>query len=170
MAIDIVRGAIKNIIATNELVSLISDIQDDYNGTLYLAYPLSATADNSVTLDAMLLTREKGLIAFIFDNGNDSNEEQDRLYYQISYNLNNYESLRKGRKLAVNPVIISYFERKDIPNSQNNYLYANKDNLKSLLASLDDIDGAYYEKLTEALQKISTLKPRKRRKNVALQG
>lgn len=46
MAIDIVRGAIKNQIASADLIETISGVQNEYTGTLFLAYPLSATAES----------------------------------------------------------------------------------------------------------------------------
>ena len=60
MAIDIVRGAIKNQIASADLIETISGVQNEYTGTLFLAYPLSATAESVVTIDALLVTKEKG--------------------------------------------------------------------------------------------------------------
>lgn len=166
MAIDIVRGAIKNPEASRELVNAIIGIQSGFNGTLFLGYPLMATSESIVTIDALFISKEKGLVAFIFDDGFDCEEHQNQLYYQITNTLNSYESLRKGRKLAVYPSIISFFSRMDIPSSHDEYKYANSENLKRELEAIDDFEIEYYEKLTEALQKISTLKPRKKRKNV----
>lgn len=169
MGIDIVRGAIKNPEASMELVSIIKEIQADYNGTLFLAYPLMATADNIVTIDALLITREKGLIAFIFDDGNNSEEKQNQLYFQITNTLNSYETLRKGRSLAIKPNVISFFSVDNIKESYDEYVFANKNNLSEEIASINGFDPSYYEKLLEALQKISSLKPKKKRKNIRIE-
>ena len=47
MAIDIVRGAIKNQFAANDLIEAMSSVQKKYTGTLFLSYPLSATTDGN---------------------------------------------------------------------------------------------------------------------------
>lgn len=167
MAIDIVRGAIKNQIASADLIETINGVQNEYTGTLFLAYPLSATAESVVTIDALLVTKEKGIIAFIFDSGAEREEQQDSLYYQITNTLNNYETLRKGRRLAVEPNVITYCVEFEVPECSDEYIYASRDNLKEILEnSIGNFDSNYYEKLIEALQKISTMKPKKQRRNV----
>lgn len=167
MGIDIVRGAIKNQIASKDLIEAVNGIQTEYTGSLFLAYPLSATADGVVTIDGLLITKEKGIVAFIFDNGVDREEQQDSLYYQITNTLNNYETLRKGRHLAVEPNVITYGVETDLPESSDEYIYASKDTLKEVLENkIESFEVEYYEKLIEALQKISTMKPKKQRRNV----
>ena len=167
MAIDIVRGAIKNQIASADLIETINGVQNEYTGTLFLAYPLSATAESVVTIDALLVTKEKGIIAFIFDSGAEREEQQDSLYYQITNTLNNYETLRKGRRLAVEPNVITYCVEFEVPECSDEYIYASRDNLKEILEnSIGNFDSNYYEELIEALQKISTMKPKKQRRNV----
>lgn len=167
MAIDIVRGAIKNQIASNDLIEAIKSIQEKYEGTLFLAYPLLATADSVVIIDALLVTRENGFVAFIFDNGENPQEQQDSLFYQITNTLNNYETLRKGRRLAVDPYVITYCIGDDLPESSNDYIFTSREELSGTLSSLsNEFAVEYYERLIEALQKISTMKPKKQRKNV----
>ncbi len=167
MAIDIVRGAIKNQFAANDLIEAMSSVQKKYTGTLFLSYPLSATTDRMVTIDALLVTKEKGMVAFIFENNGDAQDQQDSLYYQITNTLNSYESLRKGRRLAVEPNVITYLIIGEIPKSTSEYFYAYKDDLKDVLEKdIVGFDSSYYEKLIEALQKISTMKPKKQRRNV----
>lgn len=167
MGIDIVRGAIKNQIASKDLIEAVNGIQTEYTGSLFLAYPLSATAEGLVTIDGLLITKEKGIVAFIFDNGVNREEQQDSLYYQITNTLNNYETLRKGRHLAVEPNVITYGVEFELPESSDEYIYASKDTLKEVLESkIESFEVEYYEKLIEALQKISTMKPKKQRRNV----
>ena len=107
MSIDIVRGVINNITAANELIGVVSSIEN-FSGTLYLGYPLSSTSESVIMLDALLVTKEKGLTAFIFATGTDNvRDAQDLLYYQINNTLTKYESLRRGRNVVINPIIIT---------------------------------------------------------------
>jgi len=166
MSIEIVRGVIKNLPASNELVSVIKEVDNKYNGTLFLGYLLMATSDSIVTIDGLLITREKGLVAFVFSSEKEAKEEQDKLYYRITNTLNAYESLREGRKLAIEPVVISYLSGVNIPMSDDMYNYANALSLPTMIDNLPKFKDDYYERLVEALQRISSLKPRKKRANV----
>lgn len=101
MAIDVVRGVVNNIAAANEVTSVVSQLTN-YTGTLYLGYPLASKSETVITVDALLVTKEKGVTAIIFEsNFEEPNEAQDLLYYQLSNNLTKYESLRCGRSSIV---------------------------------------------------------------------
>ena len=164
--IDIVRGIVNNARASQEVVSVMGKLEN-YTGTLYLGYPLSSTNESSVTIDALLVTREKGLIAFIFGKAEtDPRDSQDLLYYQITNTLTKYESLRIRRGLAIIPTVITIYPAGEEPESDDQYLFCGADKLESAVLGLPDFDEKYYAALCEALQKISSMKPRKRRLNV----
>lgn len=166
MGIDIVRGIVNNITAANEAVSVISKFSD-YSGTLYLGYPLSSTNESVVTVDALLVTKEKGLTAIIFENDlNEPHDAQDLLYFQLTNTLTKYESLRRGRNSIVSPNIVSLFSESGYPESTVDNYFCDINNLRKTIESLPDFDGQYYSVLCEALQKISSMKPKKKRKNV----
>lgn len=55
MSLDVVRGRISNINATNELVEIMEKQESvECSETLYLGYPLSANMETNVTVDALL--------------------------------------------------------------------------------------------------------------------
>lgn len=166
MGIDIVRGVINNITAANDVVSVI-DSMTDYTGTLYLGYPLTFTDDSVITVDALLISKEKGLTAFIFETDADNAaDKQDSLYYQINNALTKYESLRAGRKVAISPNVISIFARENHLESNDEYMYCDNSTLFNTINNLPSFDDKYYTALCEALQKISSMKPKKKRRNV----
>ncbi len=170
MAIDVVRGIINNIVAANELVAVVNDI-DEYTGTLYLGYPLSSTSESVIMVDGLLITKEKGLVAFIFEsNFDNAADAQDLLYYQIINTLTKYESLRRGRKVVIEPKIISIFSQEKHPESDDQHVYCDSKNLGTSIIQLADEDQSYYSVLCESLQKISSMKPKKRRRNVVKEG
>lgn len=166
MAIDVVRGVINNITAANELVSILNRLEN-YTGTLYLGYPLSSTNESVITVDGLLVTKEKGLTAFIFEsNLENAADAQDLLYYQINNTLTKYEALRKGRNVVITPAVISYFSQSDHPASTNDYFYCDNTDLTQCIDEIPDFDSSYYSVLCESLQKISSIKPKKKRRNV----
>jgi hypothetical protein len=91
------------------------------SGTLYIGYPILASADESITLDALLLTLEHGLVVFILaENGDlqapnatgfwDSlRDAQDKLYFAVEANLKRHLTLRQGRDLGFEIQIITLF-------------------------------------------------------------
>lgn len=166
MAIDVVRGVVNNIAAANEVTSVVSQLTN-YTGTLYLGYPLASKSETVITVDALLVTKEKGVTAIIFEsNFEEPNEAQDLLYYQLSNNLTKYESLRCGRSSIVVPNIVSLFPKSGYPESSNEYAFCDASNLKETIENLPNFKENYYSVLCEALQKISSMKPKKKRKNV----
>lgn len=143
MSLDIVRGKAKNLVAIKELIDAL--IEHKVNGTFYVGYPILASADKSVTLDALLVAEGIGLIVFHIPNVREIDltlveqlerlrDIQDSLFYALENNLGRHEDLRIRRSLAVKVNIVSY-----IPNSKNididrdEIIVAEKENLKTIL-------------------------------------
>lgn len=174
MSLDIVRGRISNIVATTELISIIEQRQDqEYNETLFLGYPLSANAEKNVTVDALLLSEKDGLVAFVFSKHEDLTsiiEEQGELYFQLTNTLTQYPSLRKGRSLAFEPYVISITPNEPDKEVEDGYVISTFEHLAQVLSHMPKFDTSYYRVLAESLQKIASIKPRKKRENVQKVG
>lgn len=176
MALDIVRGKNTNPIATEELVKILKKHADaGYEETLYLGYPL-ASFESIVTIDALFISERYGLVAFIFPELgkhvelNDIIEKQGELYFQLTNALTQYLNLRKGRSLAFHPNVISIipnYENIQIDEIEPGYVLSTFEELPGTInTKASEFDGAYYRALVESLQKVSSIKPRKKRKNV----
>lgn len=174
MPLDIVRGRISNIVATKELINTIEQQGNhECNETLYLGYPLSANAESTVTVDALLLSEKIGLVAFIFPKLEDAKsivEEQGELYYQLTNTLTQYPSLRKGRSLAFEPHVISIIPNAIDGDIEEGYILTTFDQLSQAISKIPTFDTSYYRILAESLQKIACIKPRKKRENVKNPG
>lgn len=174
MPLDIVRGKISNIVATKELIKIIEQQENpEYNETLYLGYPLSANAEKTVTVDALLLSEKSGLIAFIFSKLQDTTlivEEQGELYYQLINTLTQYPSLRKGRSLAFEPYVISIVTNKIANDIEEGYVLTTFNQLPQVMLQIPQFNESYYRVLVESLQKVASIKPRKKRDNVKTKG
>ena len=115
MAVEVVRGASRNRAAARALADTLSDVVDE--GTIYLGYPVLATADEKVEVDALLVSRRHGLVAFLISDGVPASEadqdeaivEQDRLFAVLESYLGRHEGLRDRRRLAVTPNTASIF-------------------------------------------------------------
>jgi len=168
---DIVRGKISKPEQTKQLIDQVTRYMNEQNdeGTLYLGYPLTANRDTAVTIDALLVTVNKGMIAFVYGNSEESKEEvqeqQDALYFHIDYYLKNYSSLRKGRNLAFSPKVITILPTR-IEINNDEYCIITNDEVINKLNDLESFNKSLYRKLCEILQKVSEIKPRKKRNNV----
>ncbi len=175
MSLDVVRGRISNINATNELVEIMEKQESvECSETLYLGYPLSANMETNVTVDALLLSEKIGLVAFIFSGLEKDTEgiieEQGELYFQLTNTLTQYPSLRKGRSLAFEPCVISITPHKLDTPAEYGYILTTFENLPAVLSSIPAFDTSYYHVLVESLQKVASIKPRKKRDNVKSVG
>ena len=175
MKFDIVRGKISKPEQCKQLIEVVTKYMEKYEdeGTLYLGYPLTANAERAITLEALWVTKNKGMIAIIFGDNKDSvsglQEKQDELYYNIDFYLKKYASLRKGRNLAFSPLVVTIVPNKiEQKNFDEEYIFCKNDELIQYIQDFDGFDKTIYNKLCEVLQKVSEIKPRKKRNNVKL--
>lgn len=175
MSLDIVRGKITNVMAIKELIAILNNQSEPgCSETLYTGYPLSASAESNVTVDALLVSERYGLVAFIFtalDNISDIVEEQGELFFQLTNTLTKYSSLRKGRSLAFEPHAISIVPNEINANDiEEGYVLSTFNKLQQTLEETQAFNSDYYRVLVESLQKIASIKPRKKRENVKKEG
>ena len=173
MTFDVVRGNVSNIMVINELVRILSQMAvDEYEETLYLGYPLSANINGKITVDALLVSERYGIVAFIFSQLKeicDIKDEQDELYFQFINTLTQYPGLRKGRNIAFDPIIFTIVHS-DKNINDDNVSISTLENIESKLKKLSLFDSKYFRVLVESLQKIATIKPRKKRQNIKKEG
>ena len=168
MSLKRIYGDVNNRIAINSLIGALEFIDD---GTLYVGYPILSSADNSFSIDALLLHPNYGIIAFIFPEAGLTNDElknsQDKVAYALISNLNKHDCLRQGRGLAFTPYVITFFASNDnLPESDNIYKFACADNLEALLNGLVGINNQLYINICSAIQRVTTIKPLKKRSNI----
>src|SRR6266704_198050 len=114
MPLDIVFGESRNRGAAQALAATLRTVVNE--GTVYLAYPVLATADERVEVDALLVSREQGLVAVLLADELPDEDgwpaviaEQDRLYGTLVSHLGRHEGLRSGRQLAATPATATIF-------------------------------------------------------------
>lgn len=115
MPLEVVRGESRNRLAAEALAAQLRPVVSD--GTVYLAYPVLATADERVEVDALPVSRDHGLVAFLLPDtvpagGGEWDRlvsDQDRPYAVIEGHLRRHEALRSGRRLALTPNTATIF-------------------------------------------------------------
>ncbi len=147
--------------------------QAGIEGTFYIGYPVMASADSNTTIDALLVTPKPGLVAFHFaQKGEDHKAVQDKLYYVLESNLGRHESLRRGRALGVTVNVLSVFPEGEVPAPADAaYPAASPSTLVAALGGMKPIDDpALYRSVSAAIQRVTTIKPVKKRQNIVKTG
>ena len=115
MSLEVVYGESRNRTSAQALVAQLRPIIEE--GTVYLGYPVLATADERVEVDALLVSQIHGLVAFLLADSLPTSDEmwaaavaeQDRLFATLESHLSRHEGLRSGRRLAVVPATATVF-------------------------------------------------------------
>ncbi|MFG6592629.1 DEAD/DEAH box helicase [Sulfitobacter sp. 1A12157] len=172
--LDIVFGSAGQTVAETSLRDVLS--KADLEGTLYFAYPLFDSADGQVSADALLVTREHGLVLFDLtapiqgiSNHYEWVEElldrQDEIFRNINSKLFDNKNLVKRRELVLKPQIITYFSD-DIKVDDEDVLHASPENLLEIIKAFPGLNEDHEASLNATIQRVTTIKPNNKRLNV----
>ena len=174
MSLEVVYGESRNRTIAQALVAQLQPVVEE--GTVYLGYPVLATADERVEVDALLVSRAHGLVAFLLaDSLPTSNEawtaviaEQDRLFAILESHLSRHEGLRSGRRVAVSPATATVFASTpptEAPGEPEGF-YGPMATVRGWVKDLPSIAEELERNLQAALQRVTTIKPAKKRSSV----
>lgn len=168
--LNIVRGDLKSKPeSSNQLTTYFESKKDNFDGTLYIGYPIIGTANGGFQIDAMLITRETGLVAFHINEGADSSVDykdiQDESYTKIQSKLFQYKELTKKRNLAIDINIVTFAPAwSTVSDIEDGYpCLINEKELDTFISSLSWKSPEYFEKLLSVLQSITTIRKAKSR-------
>ena len=147
------------------------------SGTLYLGYPVLTTADAKVFIDALLVSRGHGIIAFDLSSDvsrgrfseaqkEEIRERQDQIYASIYNKLNSYRELRKGRRLAIDVNVITCQPTMPVTIKEEGLVIAPPAGLEELISEYGDVSEDLFRVANAAVQRVSTLRPPKKREDV----
>lgn len=177
--LEVTHGQTRNQVAADELVALLID--SGLEGSLYIGYPIVATADDFITVDALLVTQAHGLVAFVFSDQPPAHssdisawrtlsDEQDQLFVAVENTLRRHNSLRSRRRLAVDVHTFTIVpDASNIPPTLTE-AFADVPSLLPKIQQLPPISENFYRPLQAALQRVSTIRPPKRRQNITSLG
>lgn len=148
----------------------------EISGTLYLGYPVLPTADGKIFVDALLVSGSHGLVAFDVPSHlstpldtvqiKELGERQDQIYASLYNKLNEHRNLRKGRSLAVAINVITCHPVFEQIEQSDDVITCAPDALPDVMGEFDSAKEAYLRPLHAAIQRVSTLRPPRRRENV----
>lgn len=173
--LDTIFGENWETVAARCLLGALRDLRT--SGTLYLGYPVLSTADAKVLVDALLVSQRHGLVAFdlstlLSSHPSDEQirelgERQNQIYASLYNKLNTHKELRKGRSLAVSINVVTCHQTIESLIESEEVLACSPDDLGKLLDNFSSVDEAIIRPLNAAIQRVSTLRPPRRREKVA---
>ena len=141
--INVINGGQKNLIAADSLKSNISKIKELYNGTAYFGFALSEIDDEKIIIDALIVTKEKGILAINFGSGDLDRdiEQSDRIFILLRGLLEKNASLRTRKELAISIQCITYC----IDNADDNEDFVDEERFTSFYSELPDFQEKYFD-------------------------
>lgn len=142
----------------------------ELEGTLYFGYPLINTYQDGISLDALWISPENGLIAFDLIEGVSADGydcRQDDIYNSLEAKLKGIKELNERRALLIHIGVITYAPVACIPEGMDDeYPLCDDDDLLDALhaASSPIEDEAVYRVLVSVLQSMTSVKSLRRRR------
>lgn len=171
--VDIIVGSTNKALASKELKKYFHD-RKDYEGYLYIGYPIIGTVEGAYPIDALWISPINGIVIFNLIEGKrkkdfeNYEEYQDDCANKIEAKLKGYKQLVDKRRLGIDVNVITYAPFiSECDSGEDEYPLCNSYN------SLDDTilkfcwdDNGYYEKVISVLQAISTIRKGTKRRQV----
>lgn len=166
--VSTIKGTTRKPMSSEQLIDFFEK-NTDLDGYLYIGYPIIGTADGPYPIDAMYLSKQKGLILFnLIENDNlDGYEEaQDDSYNKMEAKLKNFKSLISRRELKVLISVVTFAPAVRRNTNTEDYPLCNETNLRAFLDDIEWTNGEYFETLVAVLQAISTIRRGRRKRNI----
>ncbi|MEV7676479.1 ATP-binding domain-containing protein [Streptomyces sp. NPDC088752] len=174
MALQVVYGESRNRIRASLLAEQLRKVADE--GTVYLGYPVLATAEETVEVDALMVSQAHGLVAFLLPESvpqdgagwAETQARQDRLYDVLDSTLSKHSTLRKRRALAVDITTATVFPSRvnAPPSDAEGSIFCDLQDVAAQIGRLPGMDEALERAVQAALQRVTTMKPVKKRASV----
>lgn len=169
--LDIVYGRAGSLILEEELATELRKLETD--GTMYIGYPLFFFDNSQYRIDVLFTSQQFGIVVFdlshykqdITSGIDDIRNHQNSIYFAVTSKLNEYPPLRQGRKLAVEPLLISVHQD-HTKLYDDNTLVSTFDDLKNFLVPNNLFSTEYYRLLNSVIQRSNSLRPKKKRADV----
>jgi len=170
--VNIIRGDLGKPVSSSRLADYFES-RSDLEGNLYLGYPIIGTPQGGYQIDALLVSRENGIIIFNIVEGTDTNlaleDTQDESFNKVQSKLLPYKSLTNKKKLMVEISVVTYapaLSHRPTNISDDYPVIINDSDLKEFIESQEWHSSEYFETLNSVIQAITSIRKRKPRSYV----
>lgn len=180
--LDVIFGEYRDMNAVQDFVASVRNA--NFTGTLYIGYPVLTVDDERIEFDAVLVSRNRGVIVFdlySFDGGAQGQPQgisaavtsrQEQQFAALYNKLNSFGDLRKNRNLIVEITTASIHPYADVYLKQDDAILLGPNRLSELpwIEEENLLSDEQIEHLNAAIQRISNLRPKKKREDVVKPG
>jgi len=167
--VEIIRGSTPKPISSKRLADFF-DLADQYEGILYIGYPIIGTPEGPFPIDALLISREKGLIIFNLVEGRELGESyreiQDDSANKLEAKLRSHKILMAGRTLSVQVSVVTFVPAVTNLSIDDTYPVCNEDTIGSVLDSITAQNEGVFESVVSVIQTISTIRKGRKKREV----
>lgn len=166
---EIIRGSARKPVSTDRLIEIIQKEFQNEEGVLYVGYPVLSSPDESVSIDALLISRRHGVVAIGLVEGRDSGnfgEVQDDVASLLESRFAQHKSLRAGRTLLARPETLTYAPLLATIEDEHGHLQVNDDAIVQAIQKIEWEHPALYESVLSVIQSISSIRRSRRRRVV----
>ena len=172
MSVDIIRGATRKPGSSRMLADTIAN-QRSLSGQLFIGYPTIATSKGPHSIDALLVSNDKGIIIFDLVEGATVcgyENRQDDSANKLEARLKLHRELMRGRELRI-PIHTISFAPGATPRGisyEDDHPITNTDNLIEMLNDFNwkDPNEATYESALSAIEGISAIRKSRTKRNI----
>ncbi|HBC42882.1 MAG TPA: helicase [Pseudanabaena sp.] len=170
--VNIIRGDLDKPVSSSRLADYFEN-RSDIEGNLYLGYPIIGTSQGGYQIDALLVSKQNGIVIFNIIEGttpsSDLEEVQDESVNKIQSKLLQYKSLTNKRKLMVEIGIVTYapaLSRRPTNISDDYPVIIDDSDLTKFIGEQNWEHKEYFETLNSVIQAITSIRKRKQRNYV----
>ncbi|MCR4575075.1 MAG: ATP-binding domain-containing protein [Lentisphaeria bacterium] len=164
--IDVIKGSSTNQVCGDALANFFKNNMQDFDGQLYIGYPIFSSPEGKYPIDAILIIPKKGTIIFNFVDGeilpDDYRDLQDDVCNKLDTKLRGHKQLVSKRTLSISINAITYMPACSQRNlkTEDEYKICSDTNLKEAILNIEDNDenDKHYHFLLSALQSITNLR------------
>lgn len=171
--VNVIRGSSAKPVSSQRLAKYFEE-RTDIEGTLYIGYPIIGTPQGGYQIDALLVSRQQGIIIFNIDEGKnydlDVEGTQDESITKLEAKLLSYKELVQKRKLMVNISVATYAPIwTNYPEAINREEYPvliQKEDLDDFINECQGNAPEYFEKVNSVIQAVTTIRKKDARSYV----
>ncbi|MCF4967582.1 DEAD/DEAH box helicase [Nostoc sp. CMAA1605] len=170
--VNVIRGDVDKPVSSRRLAEYFES-RTDIDGSLYLGYPIIGTSQGGYQIDALLVSRENGVVIFNIVEGTNSNinleEVQDESFNKIQSKLFQHKSLTDRKKLMVEIGVVTFapaWSGKPNNISDEYPVIISASSLDEYLNSQSWEHSEYFENLNSVIQAMTSIRKRKQRSYV----
>lgn len=160
--VEIIKGKTKKTDVSNALEDFFKESKR-YKGKLYIGYPILYSGGESIILDALWISQEKGIVIFDLIEGTlpkNREKHRDSLHNKVESKLKQHDRLTQSRSLLVDIEVITYAPLSEQSGQSKLTAFSDAD-LAGLIDELvwDIPDDNIYGKTLSVIQSVIKIKP-----------